>query len=94
MFCDKHQVSFEILVGGCRKDYVLSCAFDASRSGLVNVDMCYAVFLVLLCVEGYGCETDGLARPPADALEGEDRISVVGEGFVLFEREGLAKRSQ
>lgn len=78
-------------MGGYRKDYVLSCAFDASRSGLVNVDVCYAVFLVLLCVEGYRCETNGLAHPPADALEGEDRVSVVGEGFVLCEREGLAK---
>lgn len=45
--------------------------------------MCYVVFDVLLGVEGYGGEADGFARPPADTLEGEDGVGVVGEGFVL-----------
>jgi hypothetical protein len=58
--------------------------FDATCGSLVDVDVCVAFVIgVLLAVQGNGCERDGLAGDPADALECEDGISVVGEGFVL-----------
>jgi hypothetical protein len=51
---------------------------------LVDVNMDVAgVVGVLLYMQGDGCEGDGFACPPADALEGEDRVSVVGECLVL-----------
>jgi hypothetical protein len=38
---------------------------------------------VLLSVDGDGCKTNGLARPPTYALQGENRVGIVGEGFIL-----------
>ena len=61
----------------------LGRAFDAAGSGLLDVDVGYVVFGVLLCVEGDGGEGDGFAGPPADALKGEDGVGVIGECFVL-----------
>jgi len=61
----------------------LGRAFDAAGCGLLDVDVGYVVFGVLLCVEGDGGEGDGFACPPADALEGEDGVGIVGEGFIL-----------
>ena len=58
---------------------VFGGAFDAARGGLVDVDVGYVlVVLVVLYVQGNGREADGFACPPADALEGEDGIRVVG----------------
>lgn len=34
--------------------------------------------------EDYGCETDCFAGEPGDALEGEEVVCVIGEGFVLL----------
>jgi hypothetical protein len=42
-----------------------------------------AVFLVGLDGEGHGGEADGLALEPAEALEGEDWVGVVGDGLGL-----------
>lgn len=67
----------------------LGRAFDAAGSRLLDVDVGYVVFGVLLCVEGDGGEGDGFAGPPADALKGEDGVGVIGEGFVL-QGNGLA----
>ena len=59
-------------------------AFDAAGGRLVDVDVCVPVLGgVLLYVERYGREGDGFARQPADALEGEDCVGVIGESLVL-----------
>lgn len=66
----------------------LCCALDATGCGLLDVDVGVSFFVeVLLDVQIDSCEADGFALPPADALEGEDRISVVGEGLVLWQSE-------
>lgn len=60
------------------------CAFDSARGGLVDVDVGDAgVVLVLFDVEGDGGHADCFAEEPAYALEGEDGVEVIGEGFVL-----------
>lgn len=41
------------------------------------------VVAVLLDVEGDGGYTDGLAREPANALQREHLVGVVGERFIL-----------
>jgi len=61
----------------------LGCAFDTPGCSLVDVDVGDTVLGVLFYVEGDGCETDGFAGDPANALEGEDGFGVIGEGFVL-----------
>lgn len=65
------------------EDPDLGRAFDAASCGLLDVDVCGAGFVVLFHIQGDGCETDGFTGEPADALEGEDGVGVVGEGFVL-----------
>ena len=56
----------------------LRCAFDAASCGLINVDVCVSSIIgVLLDMQSDGCEGDCFASQPADALECEDRISVV-----------------
>lgn len=45
-------------------------AFDTACRGLVNVNVREACVVgVLLYVEGNGCESDGFAGEPANALE-------------------------
>ena len=62
----------------------LRCTFDATSCSLVDVDVCISGLVsVLLDVQGDGCEGDGFASNPANALEGEDSIGVVREGLVL-----------
>lgn len=48
----------------------------AEREGILTDHTIIAC--VLFCVESYCCEADGFAGPPADALEGEDCVGVVG----------------
>lgn len=62
---------------------LLRRALDAPRRRLVDVDVRHPVFQVLLRVQRDGREADGFARPPSDALEDEDGIGVVREGFIL-----------
>lgn len=53
------------------EDAQLGRAFDAAGRGLLDVDVRYGcVVYVFLGVEGDGCEGDGFAREPADALLG------------------------
>ena len=60
-------------------------AFDAPSRGLLDVDVREAFVVgVLLDVEVDICEADGFALEPADALEGEDGVGVVGERLVLW----------
>jgi len=50
---------------------------------LVDIDVRSAfVVKILFDVQGYGRPGDGAALKPADALEGEDCVGVVGEGLV------------
>lgn len=59
-------------------------AGEPARRGLLDVDVHDAVGVrVLLNVQVDRGDADGLAREPADALEGEDGLGVVGEGLVL-----------
>ena len=63
----------------------LGCAFDSSSGCLLDIDVDHALVVgVLLAVESDGCETDGFACEPANALEYEDGVGVVGKGLVLF----------
>lgn len=61
----------------------LGGTLDAARSRLLDVDVHYAVLLVLLDGERDRGEADALAREPGDALQGEAGLDAVGEGFVL-----------
>lgn len=67
------------------QDALLTGTLDASRGGLVDVDVHDAIGGVFLDVEGNGSHADGLALEPANALEGEDVVVWVGEGLVLWE---------
>jgi hypothetical protein len=59
-------------------------ALDAAGRGLLDINVGVPVVSgVLFAVQGDGREGDGFAGYPADALEGEDGVGVVGEGFVL-----------
>ena len=64
---------------------MLGRAFETSRCCLVDVDVDGGGRggAVLFDVKSDGGEGDGFAGQPADALEGEDGVSVRGEGFVL-----------
>ncbi len=63
---------------------VLGGTLDAAGGRLLNVDVDVAAVVgVLLDVESDGGEANGFARPPANALQGEDGVGVVGEGLVL-----------
>lgn len=64
----------------------LAGAFDTTGRGLVDIDVGETCIIdVLLYVEGDSCEGDGFTGEPADALQGEDGVGVIGEGFVLAE---------
>lgn len=56
---------------------------DAASGGRLNVDDGDAVLDFLGDGEGDGREADGLALEPADTLESEDGLGIVGEGLVL-----------
>jgi len=60
-------------------------AFDAAGGGLDDVDVHEGGLGlgVLLDMEGEGREADCFAGEPPDALEGENGLGAVGEGFVL-----------
>lgn len=63
----------------------LSCALDTCRTWLLNINVPETFsILVGLDVELDGHHGDGLADEPADTLEGEDRVWVVGEWLVLM----------
>lgn len=63
----------------------LRAAGDAAREGLLDVDVRVRVGRprVLARVQRDGGAADDGAFEPGDALEGEDGVGVVGEGFVL-----------
>jgi len=62
----------------------LRSALEPARGRLVNVNVHDAGFVgVLLDVKVDGRQPDGFARQPADALEREHGVWIVGEGFVL-----------
>jgi hypothetical protein len=64
---------------------------DAACDSLLDVDVGFSVVGgILFGMQGYGCEGEGFARQPADALEGEDGVGVVREGFVLWEERSAA----
>lgn len=64
-----------------------SATWDATCEDLDDFYHVGLVFLVavrgLSDVEGYGGDGDGFAFYPANTLEGEDRVGVVGQRFVL-----------
>ena len=60
----------------------LSGALDAAGGGLVDVDVRNAIG-VLLHVQSDGSPGDGAAHHPANALQGEKVVSVIGKSFVL-----------
>jgi hypothetical protein len=63
-------------------------SFDAAGCRLIDVNVSVASFVgVLLDMQGDGCEANGSSLPPADALEGQEGIRVVGEGLVLWRAE-------
>ena len=67
-------VLFELPVERAR----LGGAFDATGRGLIDVYMGdFIVVYVLLDMEGDGCDSDSLAREPANALENENGVNIV-----------------
>lgn len=67
---------------------VLGCTFDSTRGGLVDVDMGDGCIVsVLFDGEVDAGDADGFTLPPANALEGENCVGIIGEGFVLGEGE-------
>jgi hypothetical protein len=67
------------------QDAKLGGALDAASGGLFDINVDRALFIaILLDGKVYGCERDCFARQPADALHGEDGISIVGESLVLW----------
>lgn len=67
---------------------LLITALQAAGNELINVDFCSRFTIVasggrLGQVLSYSCGTNGFSRQPANALEGENWVVAVGEGFVL-----------